>query len=146
MARRKVTMMILAVAVATIVVPLASPAGASTRAPSAPPSIRINDIRTNEGDPGMHAVTFKVRLSEPSGSVVTVALDTVDRTATEGEDYLGTSTTLTFLPGQTLVKVHIQILGDTEVERNETFIGLLSTAMGATIAKDKGRVTIVNDD
>ena len=94
----------------------------------------------------MHAVTFKVRLSEPSGSVVTVALDTVDRTATEGEDYLGTSTTLTFLPGQTLVKVHIQVLGDTKVELNERFIGFLSTAMGATIAKDKGRVTIVNDD
>jgi hypothetical protein len=146
MVRRRVTVMIVAIAVATIVVPFASSAGASTRAPFALPSLRINDIRTTEGDAGMHAVTFKVRLSEPSGSIVTVALDTVDRTATEGEDYLGTSTTLTFLPGQTSVKVHIQILGDTKVELNETFIGFLSTAMGATIAKDKGRVTIVNDD
>jgi len=134
------------VASAIIAAAIVSTANASPRAPSALPTIRINDIRTTEGNSGMHAVRFKVRLSEPSGQVVTVALDTVDKTATEGEDYLGTSRTLTFQPGQTLVKVDIQILGDTKVELNEKFFGFLSTAMGATIDKAKGFVTIINDD
>ena len=146
MKRRRFMLSTLAAAVATMAPPVASTAHASAREPSALPTIRINDIRTTEGNSGMHAVRFKVRLSKPSGQIVTVALDTVDKTATEGEDYLGTSRTLTFQPGQTVVKVDIQILGDTKVELNEKFFGFLSTAMGATIDKAKGWVTIVNDD
>jgi endoglucanase len=148
MGRSRITMLAVgaAVAVGTLLSTGAAPAVAGPRAAVGLPKLRINDIQTLEGNSGMHAVTFKVRLSAPSGSVVTVALDTVDKTATEGKDYLGTSRTLTFQPGQTKVTVDIEILGDVKVEPDETFYGFLSSVSGATIAKAKGWVTIVNDD
>ena len=45
--------------------------------------------------------TFTVSLSAPSTQPVTVTYATGDGTATQGQDYLATTGTLTFAPGQT---------------------------------------------
>ena len=50
-------------------------------------------------DEGAGTVTYTVTLSAPSSSPVTVRYNTIDGTATAGQDYTATSGTLTFAPG-----------------------------------------------
>src|SRR5439155_7836152 len=109
------------------------------------PKLSIADISKNEGNSPMPA-TFKVTLSPASGRTVTVDYATADGTAVAGNDYLSTSGTLTFAPGETSKAIVVTIVGDTIKERNETFVVKLSRAVGATISRAQGQCTIKNDD
>jgi hypothetical protein len=77
---------------------------------------------------------------------VTVSFATADGTATAGSDYVATSGTLTFNPGVTTQTITVNVVGDTTVEPNETFLVNLSAPSNATIATGQGTGTIVNDD
>lgn len=111
------------------------------------PSLRINDIATAEGNSGSKAFTFTVSLARSSASVVTVKYRTVNGTATAGSDYSAVPlTVLTFQPGQTTKQVAVQVTGDRTVEVAERFFVDLSVPKGATIADNRGRATILNDD
>jgi hypothetical protein len=78
---------------------------------------------------------------------VTVQYATADGTATAaGQDYVATSGTLTFQPGQTSKTVTVSVRGDRTQEADETFFLKLANSQGATIADGQGLGTIQNDD
>ena len=111
------------------------------------PSISINDVSQNEGNSGTTAFNFNVTLSSAGNQPVTVNFATADNTATiANNDYVSTSGTLTFNPGETSKTITVQVNGNTTIEPNETFYVNLSNASNATIADNQGIGTIVNDD
>ncbi|MGE4602708.1 MAG: glycoside hydrolase family 9 protein, partial [Planctomycetota bacterium] len=114
--------------------------------PSDPPTVSITDSSVTEGDSGNTALTFTVAISEASEDTITVSYTTADGTASAPADYIAQSGTLTFLPGETSQSIVVSILGDTEVEINETLSVNLANAVGATILEPTAEGTILNDD
>ena len=112
------------------------------------PSIVITDVTLAEGNAGTTSFGFTVSLSAPSGQTVTVQYATADGTATTANsDYTAISTTtLTFLPGETTKPVNVLVNGDTTNELNETFFVNLTAPTNATISDAQGQGTITNDD
>ena len=116
----------------------------------ATPTLSVNSVSKFEGDEGTTDFVFTVSLSAASGRVVTVAYATSDATggATEGDDYVGTSATITLTPGAISQLVTVSVNGDTVNEPNEAFTLQLSDPTNATLstAPDQGIGTILNDD
>ena len=92
------------------------------------------------------SATFTVSLSAASGRPVSVDYATANGTAIAPSDYLATSGTLTFAPGETTKQVTVLVNGDPLDEANETYFLNLSNAANATIADGQGLGTITNDD
>ncbi|HEV7373595.1 MAG TPA: Calx-beta domain-containing protein [Pyrinomonadaceae bacterium] len=123
--------------------------GTITNDDAAPPvpAITINDVSVAEGNSGTKTVDFTVTLSTSSTQTVTVAYATANGTATAPSDYLSTSGTLTFNPGDTSKSITITINGDTLVEPDETFfVNLSNASANAIISDNQGQGTITNDD
>ncbi|MEO8216430.1 MAG: Calx-beta domain-containing protein [Acidobacteriota bacterium] len=112
----------------------------------AQPSISINDISIAEGNTGQSAATFTVTLSAVSAQTVSVQFSTANGSATSGFDYLSSSGSLTFNPGEVSKSITVQVLGDTVDEANETFNVNLVTPVNAGIADSQGVGTIIDDD
>jgi hypothetical protein len=89
---------------------------------------------------------LEVNLSNPSSQTITVAYSTADATATAGSDYIATSGTLTFNPGETVKSIAIEVLGDNIDEINEKIFVNLTNPTNATIGTVPGIVTILDDD
>ena len=93
------------------------------------------------------SLVFTINLSGPSQTPVSVTFNTADGTAKlSNNDYTATSTTLSFAPGQTSTTVLVPITGDSTIEGDETVLGLLSSAQGATIGTASAAGTIRDDD
>ncbi|MBV9467853.1 MAG: hypothetical protein JOZ57_01255, partial [Abitibacteriaceae bacterium] len=110
------------------------------------PTLSINDVQVAEGNSGITNATFTVSLSVASGRTVTVNYATADGTALSGSDYTATAGTLTIAAGQKSATITVPILGDTAVEADETFTVNLTNVSNATIARNAGVGTILNDD
>jgi hypothetical protein len=107
----------------------------------------ISNAVATEPDTGVVYATLNVRLTAPSGRVVSVKYATANGTAAAGTDYTAVPlTTLVFQPGQTFKAVRVAIIGDFGRESNETFFVNLSGAVNAVITDAQGQGTIVNDD
>ncbi len=117
-----------------------------------PPSaseIRITGGSIQEGNSGSRSLAFTITLSSAAASPVSVDFATGGGTATAGIDYLSNSGTLIFNPGETSKSISIDVMGDTSVEANETFLVSLSNLAStspATIATASATGTITNDD
>lgn len=109
------------------------------------PVISVADTTIVEGDAGATNASFTVTLSGTTTGSVTVMYQTVNGTATGGADYSVTSGTLSFDTGPSQV-ILVQVLGDTEVEGDETFDLNLSSPTNATLGDSMAIATIVNDD
>src|SRR5207249_905468 len=110
------------------------------------PRLSVNSASVTEGNSGTKLMTFTVTLSAAYDQAVTVHYATNDWTATAGEDYVATSGTLTFAPGQTTRTFTVTIKGDKKKESNETFfISLSAASSNALIASYSGTGTILND-
>lgn len=107
------------------------------------PAISINDVSVSEGNSGTTTAGFTVSLSNTSSETVSVNYATSGGT---GDDYISTSGTLTFNPGQTSRPINVTVNGDATFELNETFNVNLSAPLNATIADNQGVGTILNDD
>ena len=109
--------------------------------------VSTTDPGVNEGNSGSRNVVFTVTLSPPSVNTVTVNYGTLDGTATvAGGDYLATSGTLVFTPGQKTKTVPVKVFGDT-VDENSEYFGLdLSGATNAGILDSRAYATIFDDD
>jgi len=109
--------------------------------------ITATDADVNEGNSGTTTLNFTVALF-PANTAQTVTLDytTANGTATAGSDYLATSGTLAFAPGETVKTVSVTIYGDTDPESFETVQLLLSNASNAVIRNPVNIGTINNDD
>lgn len=113
----------------------------------AQPAITIATSFRTEGASGTSGnATFEVKLSNPSHQTITVAFGTANGTATAGSDYVATSGTVTFNPGETTKSIAVEVLGDNVDEISETYFVNLSTPTNATIATAQGVGTILDDD
>jgi hypothetical protein len=78
---------------------------------------------------------------------VTVDYATANGTAAAGLDYVAASGTLTFPPGgPAFQNVPLTVIGDSEVELNETFFLNLANATNAVVTDGTGEATIIDDD
>lgn len=112
----------------------------------AEPFVSVDDVTVIEGDVGSSAATLTLSLSEASTAAVAVDFATSDAGAIAGADYVSTSGTATFAPGDIVETVDVQILGDTSDEPDEQFALNLSNGSGATITDGQGIGTITDDD
>ncbi|MCW9679409.1 hypothetical protein FJR41_001010, partial [Dolichospermum planctonicum UHCC 0167] len=111
------------------------------------PQVSINDLTITEGNSGTRNANFIVSLSNPSSQTISVNYQTVDDEATTANnDYVATTGTITFTPGQTTKTLPITVNGDTVGEANEAFTVLLTNAVNATLLKNEGIGIIRNDD
>ena len=111
-------------------------------------SISIDDPTIAEGSSGNTDLTFTVSLDKPQIAAVTVDYAVTGGTATSRDDYtILADGTLTFAAGETSKTVVISVIGDTNVEPNETIELTLTNATGAALIADaSGTATITNDD
>ena len=138
-------------------VTLDSPTGATLGTPSTgtfgildddpPPSISIANVSQAEGNSGTTTFTFTASLSAMSGFPISFDYATADGTATAPSDYTAVgSTTLTIPAGAAGGTFNINVVGDTAVEPDETFVVNFSNPVHATLATTQATGTIVNDD
>ena len=110
------------------------------------PTISINDVSVTEGNAGTKAATFTLTLSGPSVEAIAIRAITTPGTATASSDYNSINLVVTFQPGTVTRTFDVAIIGDANLEPNETFLVNLSDAFGTTIADGQGVGTILDDD
>jgi hypothetical protein len=123
--------------------------------PTATLTIEDNDVtpviqfgepayQVNEAD---GTATVTVTLNVPSGQQVAVDYATSDDTALAGDDYITTTGTLTFAPGETSQTFSIPLVDDGLYEPDETLTLTLSNASNATLPSTPTTttLTIVDD-
>ena len=91
-------------------------------------------------------IGFTVTLARAAAGTVSVDYATADGSARAGADYVATSGTLTFAPGERSKTIPVAILDDTHDEDEETFTVALSNASGAVIADGHATGRIRNRD
>ncbi len=106
--------------------------------------LAVSDATASEDEDPMMA--FTVTLDKTADHAITVDYATADGTATAEKDYTATSGTLTFTAGETTKPVHVSILNDTIVDKDETVRLTLSNASGAEITDPDGIGTITDTD
>ena len=89
---------------------------------------------------------FKVQLRPAQTGEVTVDYATADGTAKAGLDYIQTSGTLTFAPGETEKTVTVTVLDDEIPEGRETVLLKLSNASGAYVQRGTVSGSISNSE
>ena len=110
-------------------------------------TLSIGNVSIPEGNAGTTQATFTVTLSAADTHPVNVDYATRDITATAGSDYVSTSGTLTFNPGETSKTINVTINGDTHFEFDEQFFLILSNPVNANLSQNYFSVgTIINDD
>ncbi|MBI3837060.1 MAG: hypothetical protein HY288_03895 [Planctomycetia bacterium] len=142
----------------TFTVNLSNPTNAALYGASATGTIQNDDpvpslsfvpqtVSHLEGNSGTTPFVFTVSLSAASGQTATVNFTTADGTATIADnDYIGTSGTLSFAPGETAQLITVLVNGDTAIEQNENFVVNLASAVNANITTPQATGTIVTDD
>jgi hypothetical protein len=108
--------------------------------------ISIGDVKMLEGNRGRKNAQYQVTLDTKTNQTVTVNYTTANQTAKANQDYKPTQGILTFQPGETKKTITVPILGDTQIEPNETFQLKLSNPTGAELKDKLGIGTIINDD
>jgi alpha-tubulin suppressor-like RCC1 family protein len=105
-----------------------------------------------EGNSGLTAIPFTVKLNKAITAAVKVTYTTADDTATQPSDYRGKSGTLTIPAGSTTGTISVNVVGDTVVEPDETFdVDLTGVTGGApginlSLGNSVAKGTIQNDD
>ena len=116
------------------------------------PTVVIDDVQQDEGNSGTTNIVFTVTRSGKTNGISTIKYTTgIDPNATDeavpGEDFQPTSGTLVFASKEVEKTIEVQIIGDTLVEHDETFvIELSSDDNSAQFEDSRGVGTIANDD
>jgi len=114
--------------------------------------VTFADVVVTEGDSGSATATFSVVLSNATSEPISLGYQTAAGTAMPGlsaigGDYIETSGTLTFAPGETSKSFTVTVNGDTTVEDAETFVANLTLTSGSVQLPDpQATGTIQNDD
>lgn len=123
-----------------------------------PQTVTINDddgrfsinspAAITEGDVGQKDLNLTITLSPAMNTAVDVNYATADVTAFAGSDYVATSGTLTFAPGEISKTVTVKVIGDTvyETPTTETLNIAITSPSGVTILTSPGVGTITDDD
>jgi beta-glucanase (GH16 family) len=91
-------------------------------------------------------VMLDVRLQAAATKEVTVNYQTLDGAAVAGNDFVATSGSLAFAPGETSQQIEIQLLADTLREEKELFYVQFSNVVNASLSETSATITIENDD
>jgi hypothetical protein len=118
-----------------------------TRAPI-PPNLSINDVTLSEGNTGSTTFAFTVSLSAPAPvGGVSFNIATANGTATQPGDYtLNSQAAQTIPAASSTYSFNVSVIGDTDVETNETFFVNVTSVSGAVVTDGQGLGTITNDD
>jgi uncharacterized repeat protein (TIGR01451 family) len=111
-----------------------------------PPLLVISDTNGTEAVASTNGMMFKLTLSGPSAQTIAVDYLTVDGTASNGLDYVGTNGTVIFAPGLTNASVIVYAKDDILDEPDRSFSVLLTNAVNAIISDGLGIGTVVDDD
>lgn len=106
--------------------------------------LSVTDAQVGEDSDAV--LSFPVTLNRAQTGTVTVDYATSDGTATAGSDYVSTSGTLIFNPGETGKTVLVPVLKDGHSEGNETLTLTLSNPSGAVLAGRTATGTITGAD
>jgi hypothetical protein len=110
------------------------------------PTVSIGDVSVTEGNSGTKAATLTLTLSGPSVEAIAVRAITTPGTATASSDYNSANVVTVFQPGTVTRTFEVEIIGDTNLESNETFFVNLTESFGATVADGASVCTILDDD
>ena len=111
-----------------------------------PPVIRlaVNDPQSREGD---DALIFTIALSDVSRSDISVAYETLDKSARAGQDYLPSSGRLTIPAGESEARISVMLVDDVDFDEGPEMLTLrLSEPLRAEFEKDAGDGTILDND
>ncbi len=113
-----------------------------------PTGIVIDGAYVVEGDNPTKTVQLHVRLTKIYATPVTVDWTTADGSAIAGQDYLVSSGSLTYAPGETDKVITLTVIGDLipEPTAMEAFKIVLSNAVGAPLGTATAFVSIEDDD
>ena len=90
---------------------------------------------------------FIVRLNAPSVNTVSVSYSTQNGSAFGGGyDYITTSGTLAFAPGETVQRIRVPIVNDALTEPTESFFLNLSSPGNAVLGNSQAVATIIDDE
>ena len=106
-------------------------------------TLRIADASAREDAERM---AFRVTLTPAAATAVEVDYATEDRTARENADYRPSSGTLTFMAGETVATVWVELVDDAIEESTERFVVRLTDSAGANIGDEKATGTIRDND
>lgn len=111
-------------------------------------SVFISSPTVVEGDSGTRQAVFQIHLSEVYDENLTFKFKTSNGTAANGSDYIGKSGSVTFLAGQTVAAVAVDLRADERLEGDETFSLVLTPPAGGIVKNviTAGKATIANDD
>src|SRR5215213_11454883 len=98
------------------------------------PTVSINDVSVTEGNSGTKTATFTLTLSGPSVEAIAVRAVTTAGTATAATDYNSINVVVIFQPGTVTRTVDVPVIGDTDLESNETFFVDLTESFATSIA------------
>lgn len=110
------------------------------------PGVSVADVSADEGHEGLTAFAFPLSLSHAYPEEARVGYTTVAGSATPGEDFQPASGMVYFPAGEVDGEVLVQVLGDYEIEEDETFEILLNGPSNLIIADGSAIGTIRNDD
>ena len=110
------------------------------------PTLSLSDVSLSEGQVGSRNAVFVFTLSGPAQTDVTLDYATVADTAEVGSDYQLAQGSLTIPKGQTSTKLPVSILGDTQLEPDESFRLVLSNVQGAELDTTEASAILLNDD
>ncbi|MDA0920601.1 MAG: hypothetical protein O2945_16135 [Planctomycetota bacterium] len=109
-------------------------------------NLSIDNVSMNEGASGSTLFVFTVLLESVAADPVTVSFGTVQNTAQQGSDFIGTAGTLVFASGELSKTITVEVNGDTTTESTEQFFVQLFNPVNALLSNDRGTGTILNDD
>lgn len=115
--------------------------------------VSVNTPAVVEGNTGTANLTFTVSLSAPATAPISMSYTTQDGTGTlANNDYTATNGTLNFAVGESSKTITVPVVGDINIEPNETVGLVLSNLTGTNVAFSNGNATlsttgtITNDD
>ncbi|QDT27728.1 Calx-beta domain protein [Gimesia panareensis] len=110
-------------------------------------NLSINDVEVNEA---AGTATLTVTLEEALSITFSVDYQTSDGTAVANSDYLTSSGTLTFNPGDVSKTIHVTIVDTDNVEPAETLQVQLANLQGSgtavSLSDSLGEISILDDD
>ena len=124
-------------------------------APVPDPYLGLSSASVQEGDSGTTTMTFTARLTDANGQTqastktITAHYEVLSEsgdTATAGQDYTATSGQITFAPGETSKTIDVSVMGDTEVEGDETLTVKWTGWENVWLVSYTHTGTITNDD
>ncbi|HKB43286.1 MAG TPA: Calx-beta domain-containing protein [Chitinophagaceae bacterium] len=113
------------------------------------PEIVISDVTVIQGDKGKTPAEIMVCLSQMSSEPVTLEYSTENGTAIAGTDYVATSGSLRFEPGEIAKWITVSIIGEVAADpdedappQDEDDLHLILKNIKGAIAKKKGEIII----